>query len=624
MDSERSTTRTEGTGISRRAFLGGSAVAFGTIMLSGALGTATGCSTGSGAAGGSGSSGAENASATAAFELYDTEILIIGGGLAGSHAALQAHKQGKDVAVVEKGPFHFGGACGYNWCNWVNFIQTDTPWDQSEDFVLNELTNKKIAKATHEAFTVEERNLLLRYAQEGNNLFVRDEDGTFAPGLDMPGYPLFGTFNGFPRYFTDSVERTGARIFDHTMITDVIIEDGACIGAVGLHIPTGVVRVFRAKATISCTGASSWIYGWNTVAPTSINSPDNTGDVDAAAYRRGAALQDSEFFQFDLISMYPMGLAATFVGGIGADNLCCEYICDANDTYFFRGMDYSTLDRITFTRTIAKAIHDGGGSPNGGVYVDFSNPEAFAAMGEVYRRNVELWREVFGIDVASTKLECALEAYEHGGNPRVDENLMVEGMPGLFCSRGGGVYGAQGGSSVNVAYRDGSYAMMKAIEYAEGEGAKRPASFAFDAIEEEINRLHELRLRQGGGKRPQEVTRMIQKAAYQACQPTRETEAMQQAVDELARIRSEELPNMTLGDTTLTYNTDWKAAIEACNLLDIAEASSRAALMREESRGHSYRPEYPEENPGAWTCNIVARNVDGAMQLETVPVVELD
>ena len=46
--------------------------------------------------------------------------------------------------------------------------------------------------------------------------------------------------------------------------------------------------------------------------------------------------------------------------------------------------------------------------------------------------------------------------------------------------------------------------------------------------------------------------------------------------------------------------------------------------MREESRGHSYRPEYPEENPGAWTCNIVARNVDGAMQLETVPVVELD
>ncbi|MEG1435436.1 MAG: FAD-dependent oxidoreductase [Gordonibacter sp.] len=371
-------------GMSRRTFLGGSAVAFGTIMLSGAL---SGCAAPAGGSGSGATPAGGSGGEQVLYELYDTDILIVGGGLAGSHAALEAYKQGKDVVVVEKGPFHFGGACGYNWCNWVNFIQTDTPWDQSEDFVLNELTNKKIAKATHEAFSVEDRNLLLRYAQEGNNLFMRDETGAFVPGLDKPGYPLFGTFSGFPRYFTDSVERSGARIFDQTMITDVIIEDGACIGAVGLHVPTGTVRVFRAKSTVSCTGASSWIYGWNTVAPTSINSPDNTGDVDAAAYRRGAALQDSEFFQFDLISMYPTGLAATFVGGIGADNLCCEYICDANDNYFFRGMDYSTLDRITFTRTIAKAIHDGGGSPSGGVYVDFSNPEAFAAMGEVYRRN---------------------------------------------------------------------------------------------------------------------------------------------------------------------------------------------------------------------------------------------
>ena len=204
--------------MSRRAFLGGSAVAFGTVMLSSAMGACSAPETSEGRG-----AGASANSEQVLYELYDTDILIIGGGLAGSHAALQAYKQGKDVAVVEKAAFHFGGACGYNWCNWVNFIQADTPWDQSEDFVLNELTNKKIAKATHEAFTVEERNLLLRYAQEGNNLFMRDETGAFVPGLDIPGYPLFGIFNGFPRYFTDSVERSGARIFDQTMITDIVV-----------------------------------------------------------------------------------------------------------------------------------------------------------------------------------------------------------------------------------------------------------------------------------------------------------------------------------------------------------------------------------------------------------------
>jgi len=136
--------------------------------------------------------------------------------------------------------------------------------------------------------------------------------------------------------------------------------------------------------------------------------------------------------------------------------------------------------------------------------------------------------------------------------------------------------------------------------------------------------LHEIRIRQTDGKRPQEITRMIQRACYRACQPTRETPAMQEAVAELERIRKEEMPAMRLGDATLTYNTDWKAAIEAYNMLDIAEASSKAALMREESRGHSYRPEFPQEDPANWTCNIVARNVNGEMKLETVPVVELD
>ena len=77
------------------------------------------------------------------YELFDTDILVIGGGLAGSHAALEAYRQGKDVVVVEKGPFHFGGACGYNWCNWVNFIQTDTPWDKSEDLVPSRIFRKK-------------------------------------------------------------------------------------------------------------------------------------------------------------------------------------------------------------------------------------------------------------------------------------------------------------------------------------------------------------------------------------------------------------------------------------------------------------------------------------------------
>ncbi|MFR1640107.1 MAG: FAD-binding protein [Eggerthellaceae bacterium] len=320
-----------------------------------------------------------------------TSTCIIGGGL-GTQAAMEAFDQGKDVIIVEKGPRGFGGAAGYNWDQFINFTRDDLPWDESGDFVLNELTNKKIAKATYEGWSHEQRNLLLNNSRLDNDLYQRDpQTGEMAPLFDLP--VLYGIYRGFPRHMLDRVSASGLKILDHTLVTDLIVQDGVCAGAMGIHIPTGTFRVVRAKATVCCTGASSWVYGWNTVAPMSINSPDNTGDVDAAAFRHGCALEGSEFFQCDLINIEPKGIAASFVSGIGADSGCCEYICDANGDYFFKGMEYTTLNKITFTQTIAKCISEGHATENNGVFVDFSSPEAFAAIGETYVRNIALWKE---------------------------------------------------------------------------------------------------------------------------------------------------------------------------------------------------------------------------------------
>lgn len=600
--------------ISRRSFLGGGAVALGSIAFTSAFGL-TGCSSEEGAAGGVGASG----EVQGAYEVYDTDLVIVGGGLAGIQATMEALDQGKSVIVIEKGPHGFGGAAGFNWDQFINFTRDDLPWDESGDFVLNELTNKKIAKATYEGWTHEERNLLLNNSRLDNDLYQRNpETGEIAPLFDIP--TLYGIYRGFPRHMLDKVGETGVKILDQTLASDLMVQDGVCTGVMGIHIPTGTFRVIRAKATVCCTGATTWVYGWNTVAPMSINSPDNTGDIDAAAFRHGCALEGSEFFQCDLINIEPKGIAASFVSGIGADSGCCEYICDANGDYFFKGMDYTTLNKITFTQRIAKCIAEGHGTENGGVFVDFSSPEAFSAIGETYIRNIELWREVFGIDVEGMKLECGLEAYEHGGNPVTDETLMAEDLPGLFHARGGGYCGSQGGSSVNVAARNGAYATKKAIEYI--EGISMPA-LDEAVIMTEYNRLHELFTRTGG-KRPQQVRRAIQKACYDACQPDREPERMQAGIDELIRIRKEDMPAMTLGDTSKVYNTDWKCAIENYSLLDIAEASAKAALFREETRGHMFRSDFPEQDDANWLCNVRQRYNNGDIQCEKSQVVELD
>jgi len=601
--------------ISRRAFLEGGALAVGAAALagSGALGL-SGCAGGGTKTSSAGAATKTGTSSTTDYEVYSTDLLIIGGGDAGIGAAMEAYEEGKDVIIIEKGEHGFGGATGFNWNQFINFTRDDLSWDQSKDFVLNELTNQKIEKASYETWPGDERNLMLRYSNLGNDVYVRKDDGSIAPLLDLP--TIYGIYRGFPRHMNDCVHESGMRIIDRTMITDLLVQDGTCVGAMGIHLPTGAFRVFRAKAVVDCTGASCWVYGWSTVAPYSINSPDNTGDVDAAAFRHGCALIDSEFFQCDLINIEPTGIAASFVSGIGADSSCCEYICDKDGNFFFKGMDYASLNKITFTQTIAKCISEGKGTEHGGVFVDFSSPEAYAAIGECYLRNIDLWKKVFDIDVKGTKLECALEAYEHGGNPRADETLMAQDLKGYFLARGGSYSGSQGGTSVDVAPRNAALATKSAIKYLAGASI---TALDTAVVATEYARLHEL-FGRSGGKRPQEIRIEIQNACYNACQPAREIDKMNAAVTELARIRKEEMPKMTLGDTSLVYNTDWKTAIENYNLLDIAEASAKAAVMREETRGHNYRPDFPQQDD-LWKCNIIEKYGDGDITCEKQDVV---
>lgn len=558
------------------------------------------------------------APAGAEYEVYNTDLCIIGGGLAGVSAALKAIDEGKDVIIIEKGPHGFGGPMGYNWDQFINFVRDDLPWKESTDFVYNEMTNEKIEKNSYEHWMGEDRNLMVRYENMGYGLLDRNRaTGEIAPLLDFP--TIYGIYRGFSRHQADVITDLGIHVLDQTIATDLMVQDGMCTGVMGLHIPTGTFRVVRAKATVCCTGASTWLYGWNTVAPQTINSPDNTGDIDAAAFRHGCKLEGNEFFQCDLINIEPKGIACSFQGGIGADSGCCEYICDKDGNYFFRGMDYSTLNKITFTQEIAKCIANGGGTENGGVYVDFSSPEAFAAIGETYIRNIELWKDVFGINVEGMKLEVGLEAYERSGNPVADEHLMVENMPGLFHARGGGYCGSQGGSSVNVAPRNGSFAVTEAVKYM--KNVKMPA-FDEAVVATEYARLHAF-FDTKGGKRPQQVRRAIQRACYQACQPARKTADIEAGIAELARIRKEEIPTMTLGDKSHVFNTDWRCAIENINLLDLAEAAARAAKFREETRGHMYRPEFPTQDDANWLYNVRTTYNGGDIQCEKADVVKV-
>ena len=166
---------------------------------------------------------------------------------------------------------------------------------------------------------------------------------------------------------------------------------------------------------------------------------------------------------------------------------------------------------------------------------------------------------------------------------------------------------------------------LDAINWLNENEPVNEAEIDWTPVEKEYERIHELRTRKvEGGKRPHEIRLMIQEAGDRGFDTYRPTAWMEEAIAELERIRKEEMPKQVCADDSVNFNTDWKAAIENINLLDSAEVSIKASLLREESRGSYLRPEFPGVDNENWNCMLTCRLVDGEMVFEKrdIPTLE--
>jgi len=545
------------------------------------------------------------------YEVINTDILVIGTGFGGMSAAYEAVAKGRKVTLVDKGPFRHAGAAGFNW----DVIATwcpDPAFYSSENFVgAGRLVD---TQAYYNADTTNpSADLGTTLINRGQVSTVRNEDGSVKWYADYPF--MRGMESYFPRHDQDELaESPWVTIADRTMITDLLVTDGKCLGAIGIYLPTGQMKVYRANATIVATGGTCWIYGWSTVTAKTFNSPDNTGDVDVAAYRHGAGLGDAEFAAYDICTIYPKGLAYGWGTILNADANEWEMMMDKDGNPLFDpavdDVDRFGYDRAYFNPILAQKIASGLGTENGGILVDVSD----APLREAMKRNIPVF-ERFGIDVTKELVEAGPEMYEHGGTPVVGSNLMSEDIEGVFFVRGSGTCGVEGGSCVTLLHRFGSYATRCALDYLNTKPEVPEVDWT--CVDKEFERLHEIKNRQvEGGLRPWEVRRHIQNACDPAMGLYRDTPSLEAAVTELKRIRAEEMPKMVTGDKSMIYNTEWKEAIENYNLLEIAEASVQASLMREETRGAYLRAEFPERDDANWNCTLVARQKDGEMVFE--------
>lgn len=559
---------------------------------------------------------AEEGDVEATYEVYECDVLVVGAGTAGVAAVNGAVAEGARVLVVEKGPFGVGGAAGMNFdylCEWhygpvaYNRAANVHPCSNSQAWA-NACALQEEKNEINPARDGRGQFLDLEWANAGQTFPGRNEDGSVRDYINQEAIEFKMVDHSFPRHDMDHVyNMKNVAVVDNTMLTDFIVSEGECLGAMGIHIPTGAFRVFRANATVLACGGCCWFAGWNTVAPQSAGVPDNTSDLEMAALRRGLGITGAECADYDLMSVYPTGISCGYAAGLGCDNYNDpSMMLDKNGVAFLNELaDRDTIitDRSLFCRTIGQVVADGNGSPNGGIYVDYTTEESRAGLRYFYKRNIEMWKERFDLDPTQEWVECGHEMIEHSGSIVVDENLECPEMPGLFGPRAGNVISISGNPGLEGNAMLGRLAGHNAALHAL-EDRERPA-LDWAAVDEEFSRLSAIRTASPvDGLRPVEVRRAIQRISGPATGVIRETAALEAARDELARIRREDIPRQIVADQSSVYNMEWKEAIENINLCAIAELTVNATLERTESRAAYKRPEYPERSE-EWNCALV-------------------
>lgn len=250
---------------------------------------------------------------------HTADVLIIGGGTAGCHAAIAARRRGAKAIVIDKANIITSGCGGagvdhwHNACtNPVSRVSPEEMVDAFQDCRKGIATSEYGSRASHYITTRESWPALLDVEQWG--VKIRDTEDEFAGAefrddstklmfaYDYHNRTVVRVQGAYiKKAMYNELRRLRAQLVNRVMVTALLTEGGRIggrvIGAMGFDIRTGEFHVFLAKATIVCTGPATrlWVFSTELVGSNSVHDdPNCVGDGNAIAWRAGAMFGQME------------------------------------------------------------------------------------------------------------------------------------------------------------------------------------------------------------------------------------------------------------------------------------------------------------------------------------------
>ena len=556
------------------------------------------------------------------YEIHEHDVLIIGAGGAGLRAAIEALAQGVRVGVVCKsllGKAHTVMAEGGIAAAMAN-VDTSDDWRTHFGDTMRGgkfLNNWRMAQ-----LHAQEAPGRVRELEQWGALFDRTENGDILQrafgGHTFKRLCHVGDRTGLEmiRTLQDRGVHMGIDVYMECTITRLLKDGDRIAGAIGYWREQGRFVVFRAKSVIICTGGIG--KAWKITS----NSWEYTGDGMALAYDAGADLMDMEFVQFHPTGMvWPPGVQGILVteavrgeGGV-LRNKDGERFMERYDP---KKLELSTRDVVA--RSIYTEVREGRGTPHGGAFLDISHQPAEYVkrkLPSMYHQFLEL----ADVDITKGPMEVGPTCHYMMGGIRVDAETAQTSVPGLFAAGEAavGLHGANrlGGNSLSDLLVFGRRAGLAAAEQAKrGEMPTVDPSQIEDAVRQMLAPFE-----RPEGDSPYAIHDDLQSTMQSLVGIFRDEEDLRRALSELDVLKARAARVRVEGSRL--FNPGWHLAWDLQSMLTVAEAVTRSALTRRESRGAHSRIDYPGLDE-AWgkKHNVVVKKA-GAMTLVETPVLEL-
>ena len=560
------------------------------------------------------------------YEIHEHDVLIIGAGGAGLRAAIEALNQGVRVGVVCKsllGKAHTVMAEGGIAAAMANVDQADDWRAHFRDTMRGGkfLNNWRMAQ-----LHAQEAPERVRELEQWGALFDRTENGDILQrafgGHTFKRLCHVGDRTGLEmiRTLQDRGVHQGIDVYMECTITRLLKDGDRIAGAFGYWREQGRFVVFKAKSVIICTGGIG--KAWKITS----NSWEYTGDGMALAYDAGADLMDMEFVQFHPTGMvWPPGVQGILVteavrgeGGV-LRNKDGERFMERYDP---KKLELSTRDVVA--RSIYTEVREGRGTEHGGAFLDISHKPAEYVkrkLPSMYHQFLEL----ADVDITKGPMEVGPTCHYMMGGIRVDAETAQTSVAGLFAAGEAavGLHGANrlGGNSLSDLLVFGRRAGLAAAVHAK-ESPTESQMPAIDSsqIEEAVRQLL-APFERPDGESPYTIHEDLQGTMQSLVGIFRDEEDLHRALSELDLLKARAARVRVEGSRL--FNPGWHLAWDLQSMLTVAEAVTRSALARRESRGAHSRIDHPGLDD-AWgkKHNVVVKKA-GTMTLVETPVLEM-